>query len=248
MNWVFPIAGYGTRTSTLGKYKPLIEIFPNYSILKLCLVGLKSLIRPADRLVFIASRRQELEYFVTQNIKKILDELSLNNKIDVIILNETPAGQALTIKNGIKDLGSRFLQDKIFIINSDQLVFFDLENVDLDNCSVGLYFNDASSSCFFDLDIENKLIKKIKEKKKISCYASAGVFYFSSGDKALECINWGIEKKKYHNNELYLGPCMEYFKNLSYFQTLVKFDLGNTKKIELFKAFIKNLVGMENEK
>ena len=25
MNWIFPIAGFGTRTSKLGEYKPLIE-------------------------------------------------------------------------------------------------------------------------------------------------------------------------------------------------------------------------------
>ena len=34
MNWIFPIAGFGTRTSKLGEYKPLIEVFENQSILK----------------------------------------------------------------------------------------------------------------------------------------------------------------------------------------------------------------------
>ena len=31
MNWIFPIAGFGTRTSKLGEYKPLIEVFKNQS-------------------------------------------------------------------------------------------------------------------------------------------------------------------------------------------------------------------------
>ena len=53
MNWIFPIAGFGTRTSKLGSYKPLIEIIPNYSIIKMCLLGLKSMFTKEDDLFFI---------------------------------------------------------------------------------------------------------------------------------------------------------------------------------------------------
>ena len=120
-------------------------------------------------------------------------------------------------------------------------MFFDLEKIDRTKCAVGLYFNNASSSCFFDLDMKNNIVKNIKEKEKISYNASSGVFYFTNTKAILECINWGIEKQLYHNGEIYLGPCMAYFKELFYFQTLVKFDLGSAYKINLFKNFFKNV-------
>jgi hypothetical protein len=242
MNWVFPIAGHGTRTSSLGRYKPFIEIIPNHTILKLCLLGLKSLIKSKDRLVFITSEEQEIKYSVSKTIKTTLSQLNLKNKIDVVLLDSTPKGQALTVKYAIEKLDTGFLESKTFVVNSDQLVFFDIGNVNLNICSVGLYFNDGNASCFFDLDIKNRLVSKIREKTKISCYAAAGVFYFNTGKRLLDCINWAINENKFYKNELYLGPCMEYFKDLSYFQTSVKFDLGNVEKIKLFNGFIKNLV------
>ena len=241
MNWIFPIAGHGTRTKELRDYKPFIEILPGRNILKMCLVGLKDKISPEDNLFFIVSENQELEYSVKKNVTTVLCDLGLKNKANVLLLDKTPPGQAHTVKNGIEDLNKNILRSETFIVNSDQFVFFDLEDVDLKKPSVGLYFSDGSSSCFFDLDIKEHSVREIKEKQKISSYASSGVFYFPSGLELLKCIQWGIETNKQHNDELYLGPCMGYFDNLSYFQTLVKFDLGNIRKIGLFKEIIKNM-------
>jgi len=241
MNWVFPIAGYGTRTKKLGNYKPLIEIFPSRSILNICLSGLKTIISPEDRLIFIASEAQESKYSVGENINKILYDLDLKNQFNVVLLDKTPPGQALTIKNGVEKLEEKVLKNKTFVVNSDQFVFFDFESIDLEKPAAGLYFNDTSSSCFYNLDIEKHVVNEIKEKEKISCYASSGVFYFPSAQDLINCIKWGIKEDKRYNNELYLGPCMGFFDNLSYFQTLIKFDLGNNKKIDLFKKVIKGM-------
>ena len=242
MNWIFPIAGHGTRTSSLGEYKPLIEIFPQYSILKLCLAGLGSIIQPGDTLVFITTDGQERAHDVTANVQLILEALDLKAMAQVIILNNTPPGQALTLKYGIDAFGESFMKEKTFVVNSDQVVFFDLKNVNMNRCGTGLYFSDGTSSCFFDIDINNKSIKQIKEKQKISCYASAGVFYFTSAQEILDCIEWGIDNRVYYNNELYLGPCMQYFNDLSYFQTIMKFDLGTPPQIDLFRKFSEHLI------
>jgi len=161
----------------------------------------------------------------------------------VVALDKTPPGQALTVREGVKNLDNVDLQNGCFVINSDQMVFFDFETIDFTRPSVGLYFNDTQGSCFYNLDINKKLVKEIKEKEKISCYASAGVFYFNNGQKILDCVRWGLANNKHYRGELYLGPCMEYFNDLTYFQTLLKFDLGNIKKIELFRSFVKHLIG-----
>ena len=101
MNWIFPVAGRGTRTADLGDYKPLIEIMEKYSILKLCLMGIKSLILPNDMLVFITSEAKEKKHDVTYNINKIIDELNIKAKIETVVIEYTPPGQALTIYQGL---------------------------------------------------------------------------------------------------------------------------------------------------
>jgi len=236
MIWVFPIAGYGTRTSTLGSYKPFIEIFKNYKILKICLMGIKSQIKKDDKLVFIASREQEKKYKVIDNIDSIITDLQLQSKNIVSLLDKTPDGQALTIKYGLENIKKEFENEKVLVVNSDQMVTFNLEDVDFTRPSTGLYFSDGDKSCFYRLDFDSKTIIDIKEKQKISCYASAGVFYFNTLDVLLRSIEWAIKNEKTYNGELYLGPCMEYFENLSYFPTTIKFDLGNIKSIEFFKT------------
>ena len=163
----------------------------------------------------------------------------------MVILEETPAGQALTVKMAMETLSKDVLKDGTFVINSDQVVFFDIKSLNTNHSSVGIYFNDASSSCFYDLDLQNKIVTKIKEKEKISCYASSGVFYFASGEQILECVNWGKKEQKLYNNELYLGPCMEYFEKIDYFKTMIKFDLGNVGSVQLFREFTQNLFKKE---
>jgi hypothetical protein len=242
MNWVFPIAGFGTRTSSLGKYKPLIDVFSNHSVLKMCLCGIGGVLNSDDRLIFIASKQQEEDFDVSRNIRKILMEIGLSNEMRMITLDITPNGQALTLKEGIKTLTSDILEEKVFVVNSDQMVFFDPRSVNTDKCSVGIYFNDEPSSCFYELDINSKIVKGIREKEMISGYASAGVFYFTSGKKVLECVDWGIKNNKYYNGELYLGPCMGAERDLSYFKTLIKFDLGSVSKINLFRKFGESLI------
>tara|TARA_R100000008_G_C3514051_1_gene130371 strand:- start:80 stop:694 length:615 start_codon:yes stop_codon:yes gene_type:complete len=195
-----------------------------------------------DVLIFVTSKDQESKHKVTSNVNKIVAELNIKATPEIVIIEKTPPGQALTIKEGLLNSDLKIIDEAAYVINSDQVVFFDQDLIEPDRCSVGLYFNDTASSCFFDLDIHNQLVTEIKEKTKISCYASAGVFYFNTVKNMIECIEWGEKNNKYYNNELYLGPCMQYFKDLSYFQTILKFDLGNTKKIELFKKFSEQLI------
>ena len=241
MNWIFPIAGLGTRTSKLGPYKPLIEVLPDYSIMKLCLSGIKTMFSQDDNLFFILSEQQEAEHCVSSEIDLILKDLNLKNNAHVLLLDNTPAGQALTIKAGVNKIPKILLSEKTFVINSDQVVFFDMKDVNLNFPSVGMYFNKGKKSCFYDLDLEKQTIKQIKEKQKISCYAAAGVFYFPTAIQLNKSIEWALEKNKFHNGELFLGPCMEYFQRIEYFQTLMKFDLGNVEKIELFKKFVEGI-------
>lgn len=244
MNWVFPIAGYGTRTKTLGPYKPLIEVYPNHSILKLCLSGLSSLISKDDTIIFIFSRQQENSEQVSSYLHDVLKELNIKAQLKVSIINETPKGQALTIKKGFENIENSVYNVATYVINSDQIVFFNPKEIQQSKNSIGLYFNTGTSSCFYTLDINKKAVTDVKEKEPISHYASSGVFYFTNASNMLECIDWGIKQKKYHNGELYLGPCMQK-EEITYFKTQIKFDLGNEKSIISFKNLTKNFFNGE---
>ena len=128
------------------------------------------------------------------------------------------------------------LSGNTIVINSDQFIYFDYNLIDLDSSGVGLYFNDNSSSCFYDLDIKNRKVLDIQEKISISHYASAGVYYFSEYDDILKCIEWGIDTEQYYNDELYLGPCMKYFEDLNYLTLLLILFLWHYELSTMYKT------------
>tara|TARA_R110002020_G_scaffold108821_7_gene252075 strand:+ start:971 stop:1711 length:741 start_codon:yes stop_codon:yes gene_type:complete len=246
MIWVFPMAGHGTRTMKYGEFKPLIKICKGYSILKTCLSGIKEMIEIDHEVIFITTVDQNKKHKVMENIEKLLVDLGLKVKFKIVLLKETPKGQALTIKKAIEKINYNQVDKPCLVVNPDQLIFFDLDAIDRRRCSVGVYFNTKASSCFYDLGVCDDRVKGIKEKTKISHYASSGVFYFNSIKNLCNCIKWAENNDKFFNEELFLGPCMQYFKDLLYFQTIVKFDLGNEHSIELFRKFTKQFI--EGEK
>ena len=122
INWVFPIAGYGTRTSSLGRFKPFVEVYENCTILEICLSGLKELVKHDDKIIFITTKEHEKQNNVNLNISRLMKRMNINNDLDVIILDHTPEGQALTLKQGIEKLNKNVLSEKVIVINPYQIV------------------------------------------------------------------------------------------------------------------------------
>ncbi len=254
MNWIFPIAGFGARTQELGSYKPFIEVAPRLPMLQACLTGLRSMFKDGDTFTFISTKQHEEKYGVTNKIFSIMSEIkpeqvfcSFMDRCDtrVYLLDETPPGQALTLLQGLSS-HKRMWQDEVaskpsVVINSDQFVMFDINNIKRDVPAVGIYFNDGDQSCFFDIDLCSTKVSQIKEKEKISSYASAGVFYFPTIDSMLQSIRWGVKNNVVTKGELYLSSCLKYFPEINYFKTDIKFDLGNPENIRRFKYFWEGL-------
>jgi len=254
MNWIFPIAGFGTRTKGLGEHKPFIEISPGLSVIKACLTGLKSMFKDGDTFTFISTKQHEAEYDVTNKIFSIMSDIKQEQVFcgfvgrcdtKVFLLNETPPGQALTLLQGLspheKMWPDEIVSQPSIVVNSDQFVMFDINSIKQDIPSVGVYFNDGDKSCFFDIDLFSAKVNEIREKKKISSYASSGVFYFPSINVLLEAVRWGVKNNVVTNGELYLSSCLNYFSEINYFKTDIKFDLGNIDNIRRFKDFWEGL-------
>lgn len=250
MNWIFPIAGFGTRTKGLGEYKPFIEIDPGLSIIKVCLTGLRSMFKDGDTFTFISTKQHEVKYNVTNKIFSIMSDIkpeqvfcSFVGRCDtkVYLLDETPPGQALTLLQGLSPHKQMWPDEVVnrptIVVNPDQFVMFDISTIKQDIPAVGVYFNNGDNSCFFDIDLFSTKVNEIKEKEKISSYASSGIFYFPNINVLLKAVRWGIENNVVTNGELYLSSCLNYFSEIHYFKTDIKFDLGNFDNIKRFKDF-----------
>src|SRR5512138_3843073 len=76
MIWIFPIAGRGTRTSSYGKFKPFIPVLGR-RILHWCLAGIRPLVGPLDRFIFITTRAFEDEFSVRRELEGLFAEEKL---------------------------------------------------------------------------------------------------------------------------------------------------------------------------
>ena len=68
---ITPIAGSGTRTQSLGAFKPLIEVDPGRTILHYCVSSLKEHWSSISKYIFICTKDQEKEHGVTAMIQHV---------------------------------------------------------------------------------------------------------------------------------------------------------------------------------
>jgi hypothetical protein len=247
MNYVFPMAGYGKRSSELGAFKPFIKI-GDKEIFKHCVSGLG--VGGGDTVLCIISKETAPEeasnllsqYFMDLNVKHVT----------VVSLDTVPDGPALTIKEGVKianEIGHSFDDSQVHVVNVDQIITY--SNIELaeDECAMPLYFNNTGASCYVNLSNNFETIIDIREKDLISPFASAGAYLFGCVDLLLDCISWGetnpdvwVVAPKYDTKELFVGPCMNYALlngNVCHPITVTsKIDLGSTNAINKVKDTI----------
>ena len=243
INWIFPIAGKGTRTQEHGKFKPFIDI-QGKTMIERCLDNLRSKFSPEDEFYFVTTQAFEEEFNVTKTLKSILSEY----KVNVIVVIATPRGQALSVRIAVNEIEN---DNPCIIINCDQLTLFDLPDPIRKLCVyMPIYFTNHGKSCYVNIDIENDTICDIQEKELISNYASSGTFIFGSTQLLRESITWYYEKSN-DTDELYLGPCINYVAQYldvpwepAYvipITTYMKIDLGTDEQIEKYLKYLNTL-------
>jgi NDP-sugar pyrophosphorylase family protein len=238
INWIFPIAGKGTRTKEHGKYKPFIDI-QGKMMIERCLDNLRSKFSLDDEFYFVTTEEFKKEFDVTRILRLILFEY----KVKVIVVPETPPGQAFSVKYAVDKIENN---NTCIIVNCDQLTLFDLP-ASINKCDVlmPLYFTNHGKSCYVEIN-NTGLITLIVEKELVSNYASSGTFIFGSKNLLENCIDWGIDGLKPFVKELYLGPCINYV-NVSHIgmvipiTTYMKIDLGTDEQIEKYLTYLKTL-------
>ncbi len=235
--WIIPLAGKGTRVKKIGNCKPLIKINGHY-ILYWFLKGLKTKIKKEDTILFITNRTQNNSFLLNSKIKNIVtNNLKIKSKIIIKTIAFTPLGPAMSVFQGIKELD---LKCETIIVNHDQFVDFEYPLKKWD-AFMPLHYNNNHSSSY--VNIKNKKISKITEKKMTSNYASSGVYGFKTLTLLKKTLTNSFKNKPHFNNEYFIGPSMKFLININKsivpVKTIYKFELGSIKGITLFKKFIK---------
>lgn len=229
------MAGKGTRTQSLGEFKPFIKI-NSHEILFWFLFSIKHLIEKDDEVVFITTVYFAKKFKVKVNISKLLKRLKIKNKFYLVETPNDPAGQSISIEFAKNIIN----QNKpLVVINPDQYIDFDLPEKII-HCYLPLYMQLGNKSGF--VSIENKRIIKFVEKNNISNLACAGIYITAKAKWLFSAIKEQIRNKDMLNEEFYLGTAFNYIikKGLDVEPLMIraKYDLGNPKDIKDFKENI----------
>ncbi len=226
------MAGKGTRTQSLGEFKPFIKINGN-EILFWFLFSIKNLIKKDDEIIFITTIYFSKKFKVKIELEKLLKELKIKNKFYLVETPDNPAGQSISVKFAKNTINEN---KPLIVINPDQYIDFDLPKK-ITHCYLPLYIQLKNKSGF--VSIKNKLITNFVEKNNISNLACAGVYITAKAKWLFSGIEEQIKNKDMLNNEFYLGTAFNYIikKELKVKPLMVraKYDLGNPEDIKIFE-------------
>jgi len=201
MKVIVPMAGRGSRFKNVGEMtpKPLIPVLGKpmlYWALK-SIDGIEY-----SQLVFIALKEHEVNF----GLKTLLHELYGNN-VTLILIDEVTEGQLCTVLAAEEHLNS---SEDILITSSDTFVKSKIgEHISrkADDCagliSVANLPGDRWSFAKVD---ETGRVTEVAEKRRISNYASTGLYYFANGYDFLTEAKRIIENKEKTQGEYYVVP------------------------------------------
>ena len=229
---VIPLAGLGTRYKNKGfdLPKPLIEI-DGKTILAHSFESVKKI--KYSRLIFIALREHEELYSIKKNIKK-----NIASEFELILIDKPTQGQMCTVLEASKYFNS---EESLLIASSDTIVEnnldIQLENFIYDGL-ISVIEADGDEWSFAKTDDRGNVIE-VAEKRRISNYASTGIYFFKRSTDfyhyALEIINKKIKTK----GEYYIMPMYNLMirDNLKIKIALAKnfWDLGTPEKKLIFE-------------
>ncbi len=194
---IIPMAGLGSRFYNKGYTdpKPFIKVDGKYMIQKVIdNIGIVS-----DNYIFIM--RKEHEEYMDKFIKEL-------KNVTIIYISELTEGAACTILKAEEYMNP---DDQLLLVNSDQYLEWDpfeflLHSQNFDGCiSVFKETENSEKWSYAKID-ENGLVESVSEKKRISEFATTGVYYYKYSSDFIKCAKQMIDKKIKVNNEYYTCP------------------------------------------
>lgn len=228
------MAGKGTRTQSLGEFKPFIEI-KGCKMFCWFISSIKHLVKPDDEFVLITLKYFYDKYQFEKVAKNIFKNHKLNNKVHFITADTTPKGMSATVYLAKNIIAAN---KEVMVICPDQYIDFLLPIFEPNTAYLGVYAQLGDKSGFMRID--GHWVTKFVEKTNISNLASAGFYFVPSGNDLIGAIEKQFKKDDALNGEYYLGPVFNFLikKGIPVLPlpVIAKYDLGNPECINYFKT------------
>jgi dTDP-glucose pyrophosphorylase len=154
------------------------------------------------RVIFVTNRFD----YPTQVINAVCNDLSISN-YEIVELDETPNGQAYSASLGLELLPN---SEPFAIWNIDTFIN-PKQNLTIptEGCWLSLT-NLPGTSWSFARFVESEIVE-IAEKKRISEWASIGLYGFPSPSEFSNALFWFLNKHKFSSDEVFVAPLYEYW-------------------------------------
>lgn len=233
--WILPMAGKGTRTLELGQCKPAIFV-SGKPVLAWCLISLQNLVEPGDKIIGITTSNFEENYKISDILKRWALKVGVVGEPEMVLVDSTPPGPAASVYAAKPFVDTDSIA---VVVNTDQFCIFSMPDHRLPwDAFLPLYVNSTGSSSY--VDINNGVIKKIKEKELISVCASSGVYGFRRAEDLFSLLESELGGEPHFGNEFFVGPTINRMIERGGLviptSTIAKFDLGNVKSINQFSV------------
>jgi capsule biosynthesis phosphatase len=207
---VIPMAGEGKRFKDDGILEPKYMIKVKHKTLFEW--SIDSLpINISKKIIFVCLEEHEKKFNVNKFIKNIMDKKYPNSKYEVVYVKETTGGQVETVlhaKHLVRPENSLMIYniDTYFISTRLKTKILTLKNKNIDGL-LGCFKSNDENLSFVKLN-EKGLVEEVKEKEKISEYASTGLYiftrakqFFKTGEEMIK--NENKVKNEYYVSEIY---------------------------------------------
>ena len=208
MNYLITAAGLGKRflKERIKPPKPLVKV----KGLELIFWSLRSFkFEPFDNLYIVCLKTDLLK----QKINKKLLLLYPHLNVFWLELDSIKNGQLLSALEAINYFG---IKNELIIHNCD--TSFRLNNCEFNNLKkedifgiIPYFISDGDNWSFINVD--NGLIREVKEKKRISDKCSVGTYYFLDAEILVKLADAYILQNKNYLNEFYIAPIYDYAIN-----------------------------------
>jgi len=207
---VIPMAGHGKRFKNVGISKPkfMIEV-KKKTLFEWALDSL-----PLDiskKIIFICLEEHEKEFSVSKFIKNIMKEKYSKINYELVYLEKTTRGQVETVLQAKQLIDSEspliiYNIDTHFISTRLKSKILTLKNKNIDGL-LGCFTSNNKNLSFVELN-DKGLVKRVREKEKISDLASTGLYVFSNGRQFVEAAKTMIKngiliKDEFFVSEIY---------------------------------------------
>jgi capsule biosynthesis phosphatase len=204
---IIPMAGEGKRFKNEGILKPkfMIEV-KNKTLFEWSIDSLP--INISKKIIFICLEEHQEKFNVNEFIKGIMNTKYPNSKYELIYTKKITGGQVETVlqaKHLVRPESSLMIYniDTYFISTRLKTKILTMKNRNIDGL-LGCFESNDENLSFIKLN-EKGFVKEVREKKRISEYASTGLYVFTNAKQFFEAGEEMVGKNIKVKNEYYVS-------------------------------------------